>query len=84
MVVRGELFSRSCEVPLPVVGVKFRPLTASSKLCCAPAMTLEGKTVSIVGPDVIATVAAAASEGVPTLVAVMVIAFGDGAVAGAV
>lgn len=71
-------------MPLTVVGVKFSPLTASSKLCCAPAMMLEGEIVSIVGPEVIATVAVPASDGVTTLVAVIVIAFGDGAVAGAV
>lgn len=83
-VVRGKLLISICELPLVVVGMKLRPFTASRKLCCAPAITLEGRTVSIVGPDVTATVAAAVREGFAALVAVMRIAFGDGATAGAV
>ncbi len=58
-VVRGELLISISELPLVVVGMKLRPSTASSKLCSAPAITLEGRTVSIVGPDVTATVAVA-------------------------
>ncbi|MGB6876887.1 MAG: hypothetical protein WBD87_12740 [Candidatus Acidiferrales bacterium] len=82
--MRGELFTKSWDVPLPVVATKLSPSTASWKLCCAPAITLEGRTVSIVGPDVIVTVAVPASDGFATLVAVMLIAFGEGAAPGAV
>lgn len=84
LVVRGELLTRSCDVPLPVAAIKLSPFTASSKLCCAPAITLEGKTVSMVGPDMTATVAVAVSDGFATPVAVMLIAFGEGAALGAV
>lgn len=82
-VVRGELLMRSCEVPLPVVATKFNPSTASREFCCAPVTTLEGKRASIVGPDATATVAVAASDGFAVFVAVMRIAFGEGAAAGA-
>lgn len=84
LVVRGELLTRSCDVPLPVVATKLSPFTASSKLCCAPAITLDGKTVSMVGPDRTATVAVAVSDGFALLVAVMLMAFGEGAPLGAV
>lgn len=70
-------------MPLPVVATKLSPFTASSKLCCAPAITLEGKTVSMVGPDMTATVAVAVSDGFARLVTVMLIAFGEGAAPGA-
>ncbi len=83
-VVRGELLISICELLLVVVGVKLRPSTASSKLSCAPAITLEGRTVSIVAPDVTATVAVAVRAEFAALVAVMSIAFGEGASAGAV
>jgi hypothetical protein len=78
------LLTRICDMPLSVVATKFSPSRASSKLCCAPAITLDGRTVSIVGPDVTATVAVAESDGLATLVAVMLIAFGEGATVGAV
>lgn len=82
--VRGESLTRSCDDPLPVVATKLRPFTASAKFCCVPAITLEGKTVSIVGPDVIAAVAVDTSAGFASLVAVMRMAFGEGAIGGAV
>lgn len=82
-VVRGELLMRSCDVPLLVEAMKLSPWTASRKLFCGPAMMLDGRIVSITGAEVSATVAVPASDGFATLVAVTVIAFGEGATAGA-
>jgi hypothetical protein len=82
-VVRGVPFSRICELPVIVLGAKLRPFTVNAKLCCALARTLDGSKVSIVGPDVMATVAEAVSAGFAALVAVMRIALGDGAADGA-
>lgn len=82
-VVRGELLMRSCDEPLLVVGMKLRPWTASRKLLCAPATMLDGRIASITGAETNATVAVPASDGFATLVAVTLIALGDGATAGA-
>ena len=59
------------------------PLTASVKLDATPAITLDGRICSIVGPLVIATFAVAEREGSATLVAITEIEFGDGANCGA-
>jgi hypothetical protein len=48
-----------------------------------PAITLEGRILSITGPFVIATVAEADFVGSATLVAVTEIALGEGAAVGA-
>jgi len=50
----------------------------------APAIALEGKITSMVGPDVTAMVADAVFVLSATLVAMIEIAFGDGAIVGAV
>jgi hypothetical protein len=50
----------------------------------APAIALEGKITSMVGPDVTAMVAEAVSVLSATLVAMIEIAFGEGAAVGAV
>src|SRR5690348_6199533 len=84
LVTRGDPLMRICDELLEVVGIKFSPCTANRKLLGVPARTLEGRIVSITGPDSNATVAVADAEGSARLVAKMEIAFGDGAVAGAV
>ena len=83
-VVRGEPFTRICDDPLDVVGTKLSPCTANKKLFGAPAMTLEGRIVSMTGPDSSATVAVAEVDGLATLVATIEIAFGEGATPGAI
>jgi hypothetical protein len=82
LVVRGEPLMRSSEELLVLLGRKFRPWTARRKLLGAPAKTLEGKILSITGPEVRATVAVADEVGSATLVATMEMALGEGAEAG--
>ena len=77
------MLMRSCDEPLLVVAMKLRPWTASRKLFCGPATMLDGRMVSITGAETSATVAVPASDGFTTLVAVTLIALGDGATAGA-
>lgn len=84
VVGRAAPFSRIVE-PAPALPVtKFTPSTASGKASTAPAMTLEGKTISMVEPLVIAIVADPDFVGSASLVAVIRIAFGEGATGGAV
>lgn len=82
-VARGELSMSSCDAPLLVLARKLSPCTASKKLFCGPATMLDGRMVSITGAEVSAAVAVAVSDGFATLVAVIAMAFGDGATAGA-
>lgn len=55
---------------LPLPATKFTPSTDSGKLCTAPAVTLDGKRVSIAGALVMATVAEADLLESATLVAI--------------
>jgi len=82
-VERGELSMSNCDAPLLVLARKLRPCTASRKLFCGPATMLDGRMASITGAEVSATVAVAASDGFAVLIAVIAMAFGDGATAGA-
>ena len=84
VVARAVPFSRITEAELPLPATKFAPSTSKGKLSTAPAITLDGKITSIVGPLVTATVALALFVESATLVAVTEIALGDGAAVGAV
>ena len=68
----------------PLSATKFKPWTDSGKPSTPPAITPEGKSASMVGPDVIAIVAEAHFVLSAWLVAMIEIAFGEGATAGAV
>jgi len=68
--------------PLPP-GTKLVPCTDSGKPSTAPAIALDGRSTSIVGPFRIATVADADFVGSASLVATTETALGDGAVLGA-
>jgi hypothetical protein len=71
--------------PVPLApAAKFRPCTSSGNPSTAPAATLDGSNTSIVAPVSIATVAAIETAGTPLVVAITEIAFGDGALDGAV
>lgn len=84
VVARATPFMRITPPAFPLPGTKFAPSTVSGKLSTAPAITLEGKIVSITGPEVIAIAAADVFVVSATLVATIEIAFGLGATAGAV
>lgn len=84
LVFRGVPLTRSSEELLAAVGRKLRPWTARTKLVCAPEKTLDGRIVSITGPERSATVAVADEVGSAALVAMTEMAFGEGATAGAV
>jgi len=72
------------EAATPLPATNPVPCTASGKLSTAPAKTLDGKMISMVGPLVIATVALAVLLASAALVASTVTAFGEGADVGAV
>lgn len=84
LVARAAPLNRITEAEEPLPATKFRPSTSSGKPSTAPAVTLDGKTVSIVGPVFTATTAVSMPGGVDCVVATMAIAFGEGAVPGAV
>lgn len=84
VVLRGCPFNRITEAELPLPGTKLTPCTSKGKLSTAPAITLDGSRIRIVGPLVIATVALALLVGSKELVAMTAIALGDGAADGAV
>ncbi len=84
VVVRDDPFTRIV-VPGPgLVGTKSYPLTASVKPFAAPAVALAGEIPLTATADVSATFADADCVESSWLVAVMVMAFGVGAAAGAV
>ena len=71
--------------PVPALpGTKFNPCTDTGKPSTAPAIALDGKITSMVGPDVMAIVADPDFVLSATLVAMIEMALGDGATVGAV
>lgn len=84
VVARGTPLSNRTDAALPLPGAKFTPRTINGKPSTAPAVTLEGSVDSIVGPIEITTVAVADLLASAWLVAVIVIALGEGAAFGAV
>jgi len=84
VVLRDAPFNRIAEAELPLPTTKFTPSTSSGNDSTAPAITLEGKIVSIAGPLVMASVADADFVESTWLVAITEIALGDGATEGAV
>jgi hypothetical protein len=84
VVLRAAPLIRIVEAELPLPAAKCTPWIASGKLSIAPAITLDGRMTSIVGPLDTATVADADFVGSAELVATTEIALGDGAAAGAV
>jgi hypothetical protein len=71
--------------PVPALpGTKFNPCTDTGKPSIAPAIALDGRITSMVGPDVMAIVADADFVLSASLVATIEMAFGDGATVGAV
>src|ERR1700675_1283138 len=84
VVPRAVPLIKMAEAALPLPTTNPVPCTASGKLSTAPAKTLEGKIISMVGPLVIATVALAVSLLSAWLVAITRPAFGEGADVGAV
>ena len=76
---------RRIEEPVPALpGTKFNPCIDTGKPSIAPAIALEGRITSMVGPDVMAMVADADFVLSAMLVATLEMAFGDGATVGAV
>ena len=84
VVPRAAPLIRMAEAALPLPATNPLPCTASGKLSTAPANTLDGKMISIVGPLVIATVALAVLVGSAALVTITDTAFGEGAKVGEV
>ena len=72
------------EAPTPLPATNPAPCTASGKLSTAPAKTLDGEIISMLGPLVIATVALTVLLASAALVAITVTAFGEGADVGEV
>ena len=83
MVVRGSPLSRIVDAVFPLPATKFAPCTSNGMLSTAPAIALDGRSMSIIGPLVSATVAEADFVASAWLVAVTEIAFGEGAAVGA-
>jgi len=83
VVVRAASLIRIVDAELPLPTTKCVPWTDSGKLSTAPAIALDGRISSIVGPLVTATVAEADFVGSAELVATTEIALGDGATLGA-
>ena len=83
VVVRAAPLIKITEAALPLPATKLVPCTASEKPSTAPAIALDGRSTSIVGPLRTATVAEADFVGSAALVATTEIAFGDGAAPGA-
>jgi hypothetical protein len=84
VVARGDPFNKIVDAALPLPPTKFTPWMTRGKPSTAPAITLEGRIVSMTGPLVIVTAAAADFVLSAWLVAVTVIPLGDGADLGAV
>ena len=84
VVPRATPLIRRVEADTPAPGTKFAPCTASGKLSTAPEKTLDGNITSITGPLVIETVAVADFVESATLIAVTLMALGEGAPTGAV
>jgi len=71
--------------PVPALpGTKFNPRSDTGKPSMAPAIALDGRITSMVGPDVMAIVADADFVLSASLVATIEMAFGDGATEGEV
>ena len=71
--------------PVPALpGTKFNPRSDTGKPSIAPAIALDGRITSMVGPDVMAIVADADFVLSASLVATIEMAFGDGATVGEV
>ena len=77
-------FSKINEAPLPLPATKFNPSTSNVNPSTDPAITLDGRITSISGPVFIVIVAVADFVESAWLVAVIEIAFGEGAAVGAV
>ena len=84
VVARALPLIKMIDADAPLPATKCSPSSSRGNPSTAPALTLDGKIVSIVAPLVIATVAANACGGVEASVAITEIAFGDGALDGAV
>ncbi len=84
LVARAAPLNNMTDAEEPLPATKLRPSTSSGKPSTAPAVTLDGSTVSIVGPVFTATTAVSVTGGVASVVATTAIAFGDGAAPGAV
>jgi hypothetical protein len=84
VVARAVPLIMMVDADVPAPAAKFSPSISSGKPSTAPALTLEGKIVSIVTPLVIATVAVNVCGGVESVVATTEISLGDGALDGAV
>lgn len=84
VVPRAVPLIKMLEAALPLPATNPLPCTASGKLSTAPANTLDGRMISMVGPLVMATVALAALLASAWLVAITVTAFGEGARVGEV
>jgi hypothetical protein len=83
VVPRGVPLIRIVEAVVPLPATKFCPDSARGKPSTAPAMTLEGRILSITGPLVSAIVPAADFVGSTELAAITEIALGEGAADGA-
>ena len=83
MVARATPLSRMVEAEAPAPSTKLIPSTSKGKPSTAPAITLEGKIASMMGPVEMATAAVADFVGSATLVAMIEMALGDGAAVGA-
>ena len=84
VVGRATPLRRIADPVLALPGTKFNPCTDTGKPSMAPAIALDGKITSIVGPEVMAIVADADFVLSATLVAMIEMAFGEGATVGAV
>ena len=83
-VVGRALPLRRIVEPVPALpGTKFKPRTDTGKPSIAPAIVLDGRITSMVGPDVMAIVADADFVLSAWLVAMIEMAFGEGATVGA-
>ena len=83
VVARAAPLKRITDAELPLPATKFAPFTSKGNASTAPAMTLEGRRVSMVGPLVMATVAEADFVESATLVAMTAMPLGEGAELGA-
>ena len=83
-VVGRALPLRRIVEPVPALpGTKFNPRTDTGKPSIAPAIVLDGRITSMVGPDVMAIIADADFVLSAWLVAMIEMAFGEGATVGA-
>jgi hypothetical protein len=84
VVARALPLIKMIDADAPLPATKLSPSSSRGNPSTAPALTLDGKIVSMVAPLVIATVAVNVCGGVESSVAITEIAFGDGALEGAV